>query len=179
MMRPKSIAPRLIRLPRDAEAGHAGDREEEGQRDGRRHDQGRAPVAEKDKQHRHDEHGPLEEVLLHRADGGIHEVGPVVLRPQHEARRQLRLDGRELCADAMGDGAAVLPRDHQGGADERFLAVFGGGARADVGADAHVGQVADRQRMHGSGELDRQGGDLGGGPHPADRTHDELFAGAG
>ena len=135
-IRPKSIAPRLIRLPamparsirskaKSIESGIAGG-----------HDQPGPQVAEEDEEHGDDEERPLEEVLLHRVQHVVDErrcgrrrsatstpVGqglPDLLQPGLEPRR---------------DVVAVLAHQHEAEAEHDLaLAVGGHRAAADLAA---------------------------------------------
>ena len=67
-------------IPGYAETRHAGDGKEKCERDRSRDNQRRAPVAEKEQQHRHDEQGAFAKICCDGVDRSMHEVLPVVLR---------------------------------------------------------------------------------------------------
>ena len=62
-IRPKSMAPRLIRLPETPRVEHAGERDEHGERDRRGDDEPAAQIAEQKKQHGDDEERALGEIF--------------------------------------------------------------------------------------------------------------------
>ncbi len=108
----------------DAEARHAGEREQKRQRNGARDDERRAPVAQQEQQHDDDQQRALKQVFLHRADGAADEFGAVVLRLDFHAFGELFLNLREPRLHALRDGAAVFAREHHRGADDGFFAVY-------------------------------------------------------
>ena len=71
----------------DAELQHAGEGEQHRQRNGQGDDQPGPQVAEEDEQHRDDQQAALEQVLAHRVDDVVDQLGAVVdgLRPRRRA----------------------------------------------------------------------------------------------
>ena len=91
--RPKSMAPRLIRLPAMPSASMRSNGEEHRERDGRGDDQAGAEVAEEDEEHGDDEERALEQVRRARcASTLVDQVGPLVDRVDLDARREALLD---------------------------------------------------------------------------------------
>ena len=145
-MMPKSIAPRLIRLaltrvstmPVIVNSIDSGITQAVTMRG--------TDVAEDQKQHGNDQQRALDQVLLDGRDGGFDQTRAVVDRPRDDALGQRFRDVLELGGDALRDGAAVLADQQHGGAEHRLLAVERRGARAQVLALAHFGDVADADR---------------------------------
>ena len=64
------------------------------------------------KQHDHHEQRALEQILLHRGNGAVHQVGAVVERADLDARRQFLLNLRQLRRHVARDDAAVPAGQH-------------------------------------------------------------------
>ena len=86
-MSPKSIAPRLIRLALIRLATMPVIVKSIDERDHQRRDERGPDVAEEQEQHDDDEQRALDQILAHRLDGGVDQVGAVVDGPGHHARR--------------------------------------------------------------------------------------------
>ena len=146
-IRPKSIAPRLIRLPampkesirlpaKSIDSGIAsGD------------DQAGPQVAQQDQQDGDDQHAPLGQVAGHRADRLLDQGAPVVVGVDDHPLGQGLLDLLDLLLDPVDDDAAVLAGeqvDDRG--DGLAAAVAGGGPLADHRGEADGAHVADVDR---------------------------------
>ena len=70
----------------------------------------------------------------------------VVDRFELQAFRQRQIDLLELRRSRARHDAAVLAHQHEHGAEHDFLAVHRRGARAQILPDRHFGQIADRDR---------------------------------
>ena len=89
-MSPKSIAPRLIRLPLVRVCDHADRGEQHRERDGERRDERGAEVAEHEEEHDDDEQRALGEVRLDGADRRVDERRAVEHRLRADVGRQAR-----------------------------------------------------------------------------------------
>ena len=138
--------------------GHAREQEQEGQRDGQGDEQRGPPMAEQQEQHGDDDKRPLEQVGLDRADGGSDEIRAVVEHGQLHALRQVGADRGELLRRAARDLAGVLAGEHDGGADDGFVAVDGGRAHTGGVADRDAGDIA---HGHGGAKTSRAQRDAG------------------
>ena len=87
-IRPKSSAPRLIRLALSLRFQHARCGDQHGDRNDQRRDQRRAEIAEHQEQHENDQKRAVSEVRRHGVDGGFDQLGAVEHRPRADARRQ-------------------------------------------------------------------------------------------
>lgn len=101
-----------MRIARDAERVHPEQRDGHRRRDAE-HDGDRAAHAaeEHGEQDRHDRDA-LGQVLEHRAQRALDELGAVVDDVDGDARRQLALDALHALADGAHDVAAVLAEQH-------------------------------------------------------------------
>ncbi len=127
----------------DAVLHHAGDRQQHGERNDRGRDQRGPEIAEQQEQHQDDEQRAFEQVRLHRLNGAFDQVGAIVDRPRHDARRQRARGHFQLGGNGARDGAAVLADQHQRGTEHDFPPVLRGGAGAQLLADADVRDIGD------------------------------------
>ena len=145
-MRPKSSAPRLMRLPETREPtmpvmvhniaiGN----------DGRRHER-RAHVAQQREQHRDDQQRAFGQVARHRRDGRIDQRGPVVDRFRLDARRQRRLDLLEALGRCTRHCAAVLAHEHEDSSEDDLLPVLRRCAGAQLMANLDVRHLRQTHR---------------------------------
>ena len=155
---------------------HAGHGEKHRERNDERDDERRAPVAEQRKEHDDDEQRALREIFFDRADGAVHQFAAVVERADDDACREFLLNLGELRAHGLRDEPRVFPREHDGRADERFVAVVRARAGAEVRADADGGDFAEQDGPHAAREFEREFRDFVRRRHAARGAHDELFA---
>ena len=160
----------------DTEARHAGEREQERERDRRGDDERRAPVAEQHEQHDDDEHRAFEQIGFDRVDGAVDELRAVVLDLDFHAVGQLGLNLGDARLHALGHFAAVLAGEHHRRADDRLVAVERGRAGAELRSGLHFGHVFDEQRLHAGAEFERQVGDVLGVVHAAHGADGELLS---
>ena len=94
--RPKSMAPRLSRLPAMPKRSmpQKANSIDSGMASG--HDQPGPQVAQEEEQHRDDQQAALEQVAAHRVDDVVDQLGAVVDGLDLDAGRQRRLDLVEL-----------------------------------------------------------------------------------
>ena len=109
-------------------------------------------------------------------NGAVDEVRAVIEWAQHHAGRQLGLDHVQLFADSAGNEAAVLPREHDGRADQRLRTIYRGRAGARVAADLDSGDIADEQGLHPTGEFQGDSGEVCRGGGTAVHADDDLLA---
>ncbi len=129
-MMPKSMAPRLMRLALIRLSTMPVIVNSIDKRDDAGGDEGGAEVAQHQEQHDDDQERAFDQVLLDRPDGRLDQPGAVVDRARHDAVGQRRRDLVEPRRHALRGRPAVLADQQHGGADHGFLAVEGGGARA-------------------------------------------------
>eukprot|EP01022_Parablepharisma_sp_SALTPOND_P027440 TRINITY_DN665_c0_g9_i1.p1 TRINITY_DN665_c0_g9~~TRINITY_DN665_c0_g9_i1.p1 ORF type:complete len:1867 (+),score=739.92 TRINITY_DN665_c0_g9_i1:18974-24574(+) len=127
----------------DLVGDHAGEGEQHRQRNHHGRDDGRADIAQEDEQHRNDQQRALDQVLLHRGDGTIHQHGAVVDGDGFHPLGQAAIDLAHLLVDRLRDGAAVLADQHEDGAQHHLAAILGGRASAQFTPCPDLGHVAD------------------------------------
>ncbi|EJT83311.1 hypothetical protein PPS11_36920 [Pseudomonas putida S11] len=104
-----------------------------------------------------------------------YQVGAVVHRHRDHALGQVAVDLDQLGGDRLGHRAAVLANQHEHRAQHHFPAVFGGRARAQLFAQADLGNMADADwRAIDTGDDDI--GDVLGRRHLAWRANQQLLA---
>ena len=135
--------PQAHEVGADLVVHHAREGEQHGQRDDQRRDQRRAQVAQEQEEDDHHQGRALHQVLLDRGDGLVHQVGAVVDGDGLDARGQAPVDLGHALVHGAGDGAAVLADQHEHRAQHHLAAVVGGRARAQLLAQADLGQIAD------------------------------------
>ena len=161
----------------DAEPQHALGGEHHRQRDGQGHDQPRPQVAQEDEEDRNHQDRPFEQVLPHRLENLVHQLGPLVDRLDLHPCGQGRLDLLHALAHAAGDLVAVLAHQHEAQAqDDLALARGRGGPAPDLVAFDHLADVADAHRNPVVRD-DDDGRDLFDVPGQADALHQVQFAG--
>ena len=145
---------------RDAGGQHHVGREKHGERDRQRHDQPAAEVAQHG-QENHDHESPAgHQVVQHRAQGLVDQVGAVVERLDRHARRQALLKLGDLVLHPVHDLPPVLADEHHHQArDDLSLAVACRQPRADHGSGVDLGDVADRDG-HAVAFIDHDGRDV-------------------
>ena len=137
--------PQAQQAGRDAEPQHPGEGKQHRQRDRQGDDQPCAEIAEEDEQDGDDQQPALKQVLPHRVDHVVHQLGAVVDRLDRHARRQDGSNLLQLVLQRRGDLVAVLAHEHEAQAEHRFAAAVGRhGSQADFVAGLHVGHVARR-----------------------------------
>ena len=154
---------------------HARDGKQEGERNGQGDDDSGPHIAQQQEEHHHDQHRALHQILLHRGDGAIHQLGAVVAGDDMDPRRKPGRQLLQLGGHPLGDNAAVLTGQHQRRAKHAFLAVPGRSSGTYIGADAHFGHVAHLDGLGPGPELDGQIGDFHRRFHPAGGPDDNLL----
>jgi hypothetical protein len=144
-IRPKSSAPRLIRLAEMPVLHHAGDRHQHGERNHRSGDQRCAQVAQQQEQHGDHQQRAFGQVLLHGCDGAIDQRRAVVDRcartPSGKVRRSPP-GGYWRCATSR----LFSPTSMNARAQHDLFAVLRGGAGAQFATLATFRHVADADR---------------------------------
>ncbi|MNJ21356.1 hypothetical protein D3C77_157060 [compost metagenome] len=130
----------------DLVAEHTGEGEQHRQRNDHGSDQRRADVAEEQKQNDDHQDRAFDEVLLHRGDGLVDQVGAVVHRHRADASGQRAVDLHQLLRHRLGHRAAVLADQHEHRAQHHFAAVLGCRAAAQFTPDTDFGDVAHTDR---------------------------------
>src|SRR4029450_7737056 len=163
MMSPKSIAPRLIKLPempkrvipvmakRNASGIAVATISAARQLPRRTHNNPPPPP---------DKHRPLEKICGDGVDRPMNQILSVVLRLNNYAGRQQLFNLFHLVCNTLCDCVAVLAREHQGNTKHGFLTAAGCSASTKRVADLNFGQVLDAHRHHAGRKLYRKLSDL-------------------
>ena len=131
-------------VSREPEGVHHRHREQQREGNGEGHHQPRAQVAQQHQQHQHHQQRALEQVLAHGGDGAVHHRAAIVEGLDARARRQRRLERLQLRLHRLGDGARVLPQQHQRHADHHLaFAILGGRTTPQPRAEAHLADRGD------------------------------------
>ena len=125
---------------------HTGNRHEHGQRDHHGCNQCSAPVAQQQEQYGNHQQRTLDEVLLDRGDGFIHQRGTVVEWFQFDALGQRRLDGLEFARRGACHLAAVFPDQHEYRTEHDFPAGLCRRTGTQFTADPDVGYIMQGKR---------------------------------
>ena len=133
-------------IARDARAEHPGNCHQHGDRNDRRSDERRADIAEQQEQDNDDEQGAFEQVLFHRPDGALDQIGTVIDRHGLYARWQRLGRFFKSLGRRLRDDSAILAREHEDRAEHHFLSVLGRGTRAQFLAHADIGDIRDADR---------------------------------
>ena len=151
-IRPKSMAPRLIRLPAMPKASIRLPAKSIDSGIARRDDQPGPQVAQEDQQDHDDQHAPLGQVVSHRVDRLLDQVAAVVERVDDDPLGQRLLDLLDLLLDPVDDHAAVLAGEQlDDRRDGLAAAVAGRGPLADHRREADRADVADVDRRPARG----------------------------
>ena len=112
-MRPKSSAPKLIKIAGDARSHHAGDRAEH--RDGNHGcgDERRAYIAQQSKQYGDDQQRAFCEIRRNRFDRGIDERRAIVDRRPRSRLPAATVQSPQASSAAARDRATVLADEHE------------------------------------------------------------------
>ena len=140
---------------RHAEGLHHAQREEHAERNHAGHHQPGPPVAEQQQQHHHHDDAALDQVVHHRLDGLVDELGAVQKRRDDQSFGQGLLNLRHALFHAFDGGLGAGPLEHEHHAAHGFApAVARHGSVAHGVAEARGGHVAHQQRGVGGGLLD-------------------------
>src|SRR5215212_7484846 len=171
-IRPKSRAPRLIRLalifpwsiPVAVSSIATGIR-----------DQCRAEIAEQEEEHQDNQEGPLGQVLGYGCDRSVDEVRAVQDRLGADARRQGLVNLLDFGVGCGGHRAAVAADKHESGAEHDLFPIHARAAGPQLSADGHGGQILYAYRHAASSHNDDLA-DLGHGLDPPSGAHDDALA---
>ena len=140
---------------RHAEGLHHAQREEHAERNHAGHHQPGPPVAEQQQQHHHHDDAALDQVVHHRLDGLVDELGAVQKWRDDQSFGQGLLNLRHALFHAFDGGLGAGPLEHEHHAAHGFaLAVARHGPVAHGVAETRGGHVAHQQRGVGGGLLD-------------------------
>ena len=117
--RPKSMAPRLIRLPAMPNRNIALKANSIDSGMAKRDDQAGAKLSQEDEEHGDDEQRAFEQVVPDRAQHLVDQGGAAVDRLERDARRHAALRLGEAGFEALGQLAAVLSDQHEARAPAR------------------------------------------------------------
>ncbi len=149
---------------------HARKGEEHRQRDHHRGDDRCTDIAEEQEEDGYHQDRPLNEVLLNRGDGLVHQISSVVNRDGDYPIRERTIDLFQLGGHCLRDTATVLADEHEHRAEHNFSAVLGGSSSTQLSANLHIRNMADPN----GGPVDvadndvgdvRRGGNLTGRPN--------------
>ena len=172
-IRPKSSAPRLIRLPLMPALHHADGGQQHRERDHQRGDQRRAEVAEQQEQHDDDEQRAFGEVLRDRRDRRVDQLRAVEHGLDRDARRQRSADLLHLARRPPRRPCGCSRRSASAPCRRRPRRRSRWRCRCAVSPPiADVGDVADAHR-HAAARADDDVADLLDVLDPAAGAHDD------
>jgi len=169
-MSPKSMAPRLMRLPEIPAWTMPVKGHEHGEGYSKRDDKSTPKVAEKEQEDRDNEQASLDQVSADGLDGASDKVGAVVKGFDAHAAGKRLLNGGEPLFHTVGNDAGILSNEHHGDADNNLsLAVLGSKALPNHGRKTHVTYVPHEYGGAARGDSDDDILDIG-------KACDETFA---